>query len=52
MEDWMVECDKDFGDLLIKPSFESIKELNATQSHFHFYKKDTGLINLTIVLLM
>ena len=52
MEDWMVECDKDFGDLLIKPSFESIKELNATQSHFHFFKNDTGMLNSTIVLLI
>jgi hypothetical protein len=41
MEDWIVECHEDFGDLLPKPSFESNKELNATQSHFYFFINDT-----------
>ncbi len=51
MEDWMVECHKDFGGLLTKPSFESTKEVNATQSHNHFFNNNTGMLNSTIVLL-
>jgi hypothetical protein len=44
MEEWMVKCKKNFGDLFTKIKYSESKELNATQSHHHYFNEARGKI--------